>query len=191
LALFVTFCGAATATKLSCSREPELTQAMILDDLGTDELVLRFSTEAEEWGATRACESKPNLHSVDEERDAAIAAGWIERVCGDDPERMRLTAEGRRRSSRWDAYKPADARIAWTATVARYERAGAFIVAPGPTPTDADSRSPQRFVTIPGRYVPNEDGQRLYDTGWQRIRSVDRVEKFIFWNDIWARRHGE
>lgn len=37
---------------------------------------------------------------------------------------------------------------------------------------------------------PNEDGQRLYDTGWQRIRAVDRIEKFTLWKGIWARRHG-
>jgi hypothetical protein len=44
-------------------------------------------------------------------------------------------------------------------------------------------------VTIPGHYVPNEDGQRLYDTGWQKIRVVDRVERFTFWHGVWARHH--
>ncbi len=182
----------ALATTLSC-RQPELTEETVLRDLGKDELVLQFWTDPEGWAVTKPCEAKPNLVSVDEGRDAATAAGWIERVCPDDPDRMRLTEEGRRRSARWQKYESTDTRntrIAWTVPVGRYARSGAPVIARGPTPNDEDTRLPQRFVTIPGRYVPNEDGQRLYDTGWQRIRAVDRIEKFTLWKGIWARRHG-
>lgn len=180
---------AATA---ACRRQPELTQARVIEDLGKDELAIHFWTELDEQATRTKCESKPGLLSVDGERDAAAAAGWIERICPEDPDRMRLTAEGRARSARWEKYEPETApRIAWTAIVARYERSGAPIIPSGPPATEEDSRLPMRMVKIPGRYVPNEDGARLAETGWPRIRVVDREERFVLWHGIWARRHGE
>jgi hypothetical protein len=188
-ALVVGVGGVATIFLLR--RQPELTEARVVDDLGRDELVLRFWTVADEPTKSMPCEAKPGLVSINDERDAAIAAGWLERVCPGDPERVRLTEEGRRRSSGWQRYDPSDHQLtSWTVTVARYERSGAPILPPTSS-VDEDSRLPQRLVTIPGRYLPNEDGKRLYDTGWQKIRVVDRVDKFLLWRGIWARNHGD
>lgn len=183
----------ALATTLYLHRRvPELTEGSVLQDLGKDELVLYFRTEPDDWVTAKSCSEPDSISKIDEEQhNAALAAGWIEHVCGDDLTRMRLTAEGRRRSSRWKNDAMPDSPLSrWRVTIARYERTAAPIVARGATPNDEDSRSPQRFVTIPGRYVPNDDGQRLYETGFQKIRAVDRVEKFTYWESRWARYHG-
>jgi hypothetical protein len=76
-------CRVLVVLALCGCREPELTQQRILDDLGDDELALTSWTDPED--STEPCESKAGFVSVDEERDAAVAAGWIERVCKDVP----------------------------------------------------------------------------------------------------------
>ena len=42
---------------------------------------------------------------------------------------------------------------------------------------------------IPGRWIPNEDGKRLYEAGWTPIRTENREEIFTYWDGVWARNH--
>ena len=173
---------------------PDLTEAMVVEELGEDELALSFFTEPDDpWAERMPCESKPGLHSVDEGRDAAQAAGWIERICRGDPDRMRLTEDGRARSKRWrtNTSPPGDhAYRGWWLTVARYERTGRPRIGPRESEEVGQGMIPAHDVVIPGHWVPNEDGRRLHDTGWPRIRVVDREERYTFWEGWWARRHG-
>lgn len=178
---------------------PPLTERRVLEDLGKDELVLRFDTVEEkflaQFSATYECRK---VTAFDDERDAAEAAGWTERVCKDDPTAMKLTARGRTASLRWPGRDEVSREMnelhPWEVTVARYKRTGAPVIRPGSTPTE-------RRVVIPGRWIPNEDGKRLFETGWKPIAAVDREETFHYyveetwgwerflprWNGVWAR----
>lgn len=180
---------------------PDLTVDRVIAELGEDELRLSFAVEPDDPMARTPCGTERESRFHSEGRAAALAAGWIERACPDDPNRMRLTADGRARSARWTTFPFAPhelplaphTRVAqtWSVTVARYERTGPPRIGPreafeGDTPRPL----PAHRVLIPGHWVPNEDGQRLYEAGWAPIRVVDRVERYTFWEGLWAREHG-
>lgn len=164
---------------------PPLTEQRIIEDLGSDELVLRFYAVEEkfvaEFSATYECRDATEL---DDEAHAAEAAGWTERICKDDPTAWKLTARGRKASLRWpgrdEVSREMNEMHSWEVTVARYERTGAPVIRPRSTPTELR-------VMIPGRWIPNEDGSRLLETGWEPIAAVDREETFHYYvEDIWA-----
>jgi len=107
---------------------------------------------------------------------------------------MRLTEDGRARSKQWHSYPPSPGARelrGWWVTVARYERTGPPRIGAREAYTEDVPRPlPAHRVVIPGHWVPNDDGKRLYETGWTRIRVVDRVERYTFWEGFWARNHG-
>jgi hypothetical protein len=179
-------CSLLVVLLLAC--RPRLTEERVVDDLGEDELVLTIFTFDEPFLVQREC--RTDVTSFDEDLAAAQAAGWIEQVCKGDFTVMKLTAAGRRASARWEnggAPRSGNEAHRWDVIVARYKRTGPPVIRPGATSTE-------RLVTIPGHWIPNEDGKRLYATGWKTITAVNRVEKFTYypegslWGGVWARR---
>jgi len=83
---------------LGCT--PELTEKRVIEDLGNDELVFTIAVVDPRFEAQQVCR-RDVTSSGDEELDAAEAAGWVERLCKEDPTVMRLTASGRAASARW------------------------------------------------------------------------------------------
>ncbi len=174
----IALCWSPLVALLGCT--PRLTPERVIEDLGQDDLVLTVFTVEEQEVSREDC--RTDVTMFDDERDAADAAGWTEEICKGDPRFMKLTAEGRKASVRWqsgDEFHTPGTAHRWDVPVAHYERSGTPVIRPGATSTE-------RLVMIPGRWIPNEDGKRLYAAGWKTITTVNREVKFMYLEGIWA-----
>jgi hypothetical protein len=167
-----------------------LTEERVLQDLGRDELTFTLPVFRDECvaDALARCRSEKitAVGQLAEEVAAFKGSGWVEPVCENEPGSIKLSPAGRQASVRWkiqrEEGRPCNELEVWRFVVARYDRTGPPVIRPGTSATE-------RLVTIPGRWIPNEDGKRLVAAGYPPIVTVNRQERFTYDDGVWARHH--
>lgn len=175
----------AVAT-LGCG-PPPLTEARVIEDLGSDELWFTFHYVRDECAAQLRAGCRDDVFFAQAaEYEATHKAGWLTPLCKKDPTIATLTPLGKAGLARWrtstEPNQPCTSLSPFTFLAGTFERTGRPVIRDGENKTE-------KLVTLPGHWKLNADGEVLAKAGHPKLVAPERVVEFSYWRGKWSHNH--